>query len=413
MTTLPNLITQLILADEPGSGGGGGDTGRGGDKAMTTMEIGGGLGIVGMAHTASLNSSSSISSNASSSINQQSSPIEASSSTSSNSISSNSNLTLNETENVAPATSEITTANNLIDSSCNSNSNNLTPRYGGTGDLANSMYNQSFLTSRSSNNNNNNEMEIADSGSTSVRVAVRIRPLSTREQIELCKVCTNVTANEPQVTLGSKGDKSFTYDYVFDRSETQERIFEECVRLLVDGCLDGYNATVLAYGQTGSGKTYSMGTSFDESLLPEEEGIIPRAIVYLFERIEATRRQCMMTGVPVPTFSIVAQFMELYNEEINDLFAHLPAATGVVAVDGFDSLQVTNGELVANNGSGSGRPSTTGAASYGKAKIEIHEDQNGAINLSNISMRDVKSAGEVKFSEFFTSVLTIKKKKSR
>jgi hypothetical protein len=87
--------------------------------------------------------------------------------------------------------------------------------------------------------------------STCVRVAVRVRPLSTREQIELCKVCTHVTPGEPQVTLGSKDDKSFTYDYVFDMHEAQNAIFANSVRTLLDGCLDGFNATVLAYGQTG------------------------------------------------------------------------------------------------------------------------------------------------------------------
>jgi hypothetical protein len=380
MTTLPNLITQLILAEEPGDRGG--DTVNAGAKTM------GGLSVVDMVHTASLNSSSSISSNASSSINQQSSPIEASSTSSS--LSSNSNLTLNENDNNNTASN--TNSNHPNDPLCNNNSNSNysneqtspppPPPRPGT-DLSTSMYNQSFLAGRN---------EDPDSAaSTSVRVAVRIRPVSTREQIDLCKVCTNVTPNEPQVTLGSKDDKSFTYDYVFDRNETQERIFEECVRSLVDGCLDGYNATVLAYGQTGSGKTYSMGTSFDESLQPEEEGIIPRAIIYLFNRIDSLRRQCMMTGVPVPTFTITAQFMELYNEDINDLFSHLPAGGAAAAVDGFESLQITNGEFAAN----SGRPSA--GASFGKSKIEIHEDQNGAINLSNISTREVRSATEVSF----------------
>jgi hypothetical protein len=39
---------------------------------------------------------------------------------------------------------------------------------------------------------------------------------------------------------------------------------------------------VLAYGQTGSGKTYTMGTGFDVDLPPEKEGIVPRAVKYLF-----------------------------------------------------------------------------------------------------------------------------------
>lgn len=88
---------------------------------------------------------------------------------------------------------------------------------------------------------------------TSVRVALRIRPQLARERIDMCKICTYVTPNEPQVTLGS--DKAFTFDYMFDLSSKQEDIFNTCVKQLVDGCFAGYNATILAYGQTGSGKT--------------------------------------------------------------------------------------------------------------------------------------------------------------
>jgi kinesin family protein 4/21/27 len=63
----------------------------------------------------------------------------------------------------------------------------------------------------------------------------------------MCRVCTNVTPGEPQVTLGS--DKAFTYDYVFDMSAQQEDVYHTCVEALVNGSLEGYNATVLAYGQ--------------------------------------------------------------------------------------------------------------------------------------------------------------------
>jgi Kinesin-like protein len=63
----------------------------------------------------------------------------------------------------------------------------------------------------------------------------------------MCRVCTNVTPGEPQVTLGS--DKAFTYDYVFDMNSQQEDVYHTCVEALVNGSLEGYNATVLAYGQ--------------------------------------------------------------------------------------------------------------------------------------------------------------------
>lgn len=75
----------------------------------------------------------------------------------------------------------------------------------------------------------------------------RIRPQLPREKIDPCRVCTNVTPGEPQVTLGS--DKAFTFDYVFDMESSQEEIYKKCAECLVSGSLEGYNATVLAYGQ--------------------------------------------------------------------------------------------------------------------------------------------------------------------
>ena len=41
--------------------------------------------------------------------------------------------------------------------------------------------------------------------------------------------------------------------------------------------LEGYNATIMAYGQTGSGKSFTMQED------PDHIGIIPRAIVHVFQ----------------------------------------------------------------------------------------------------------------------------------
>jgi len=38
----------------------------------------------------------------------------------------------------------------------------------------------------------------------------------------------------------------------------QEEIYNLTTRNLVDGVLEGFNATVFSYGATGSGKTYTM-----------------------------------------------------------------------------------------------------------------------------------------------------------
>ena len=49
------------------------------------------------------------------------------------------------------------------------------------------------------------------------------------------------------MTIGA--DKTFTFDFVFDTPTAQPIIYDKCVRQLVEGTFDGYNATVLAYGQ--------------------------------------------------------------------------------------------------------------------------------------------------------------------
>ncbi|XP_012214479.1 kinesin-like protein KIF21A isoform X3 [Linepithema humile] len=152
---------------------------------------------------------------------------------------------------------------------------------------------------------------------SSVRVAVRIRPQVAREVIDMCRICTQVPQGEPQVFLGP--DKAFTYDYVFDTQSDQSTIYETCVNRLVEGALDGYNATVFAYGQTGSGKTYTMGTGFDVEVDEFIVGIIPRAIQHLFNGITDKQERARERAQMPPEFKVTAQFLELYNEDLKDL----------------------------------------------------------------------------------------------
>jgi len=96
----------------------------------------------------------------------------------------------------------------------------------------------------------------ADEDDLAVRVAVRVRPMSSREAAVRARECVEVL-DETQLRLDSK---HFTFDAVYGGDCQQEAIYDECVRDLVSGCFTGRNATVLAYGQTGSGKTFTMGS---------------------------------------------------------------------------------------------------------------------------------------------------------
>nr|PNR57756.1 hypothetical protein PHYPA_004750 [Physcomitrium patens] len=148
-----------------------------------------------------------------------------------------------------------------------------------------------------------------DDGCSSVRVAVRARPLIEKEIVEKCKECVSYSQDGKQVVLGK--DRRFTFDHVFGPIVSQEDVYIDCVKPLVESCCAGYNATVLAYGQTGSGKTFTMGCGNNASLLEEELGILPRAIRQLFECVEERSNQA--------EFLIKCAFVEIYNEEIKDL----------------------------------------------------------------------------------------------
>ncbi|XP_031438315.1 kinesin-like protein KIF21A isoform X2 [Clupea harengus] len=194
---------------------------------------------------------------------------------------------------------------------------------------------------------------------SSVRVALRVRPQLAREKIEGCHICTFVTPGEPHVMLGK--DKAFTYDFVFDMDSDQASIYADCTEKLIEGCFEGYNATIFAYGQTGSGKTYTMGTGFDVSFVDEEFGIIPRAVAHLFSGIEQRKQAAIEQGKPVPEFKINAQFLELYNEEVLDLF---------------DSTRDMEARKM-------------------KSNIRIHEDANGGIYTVGVTTRNVTSEAEM------------------
>ncbi|KAI9278677.1 hypothetical protein BDA99DRAFT_492852 [Phascolomyces articulosus] len=148
--------------------------------------------------------------------------------------------------------------------------------------------------------------------STAVRVGLRVRPLTQKEQLSNCSECLSYIPNEPQILIGT--DKSFTYDYVFNTNTDQANVYHTAAGPLMQKFMDGFNATILAYGQTGSGKTYSMGTGLENTNDPENEGIVPRCILELFEEL-----QNRADKDPEYNYEVAVSFLELYNEELIDL----------------------------------------------------------------------------------------------
>ncbi|PWZ25571.1 Kinesin-like protein KIN-7L, partial [Zea mays] len=147
-----------------------------------------------------------------------------------------------------------------------------------------------------------------------ISVAVRFRPPNL------------VAANTSPASSGGGGDRewriddtrvsllhraagpvpgaSFAFDHVFDGAANNERIYGTVVRELIGAVVGGFNGTAFAYGQTSSGKTFTMNGS------DADPGIIPRAVRDVFDTVrQADDRE----------FLIRVSYMEIYNEEINDL----------------------------------------------------------------------------------------------
>ncbi|KAJ7095125.1 kinesin-like protein [Mycena belliarum] len=102
-------------------------------------------------------------------------------------------------------------------------------------------------------------------------------------------------------------DKRFMFDRVFNNESCQQDVYEATAQPLLQGLLNGFNATVFAYGATGCGKTHTIsGTETDP-------GIIYLTMADLFQRIDDRRDEWNV--------EVMVTFLEIYNEEIRDLLA--------------------------------------------------------------------------------------------
>ncbi|EGF79223.1 hypothetical protein BATDEDRAFT_12340, partial [Batrachochytrium dendrobatidis JAM81] len=103
---------------------------------------------------------------------------------------------------------------------------------------------------------------------------------------------------------------SFHFDRVFGPEVSQQELFDEVASGILSEVLMGYNCTIFAYGQTGTGKTHTMEGDLAVQGSPDA-GIIPRTLYSLFDTLERETAE----------YSVRVSFIELYNEEINDLLS--------------------------------------------------------------------------------------------
>ncbi|XP_072989577.1 kinesin-like protein KIN-7L isoform X1 [Typha latifolia] len=138
-----------------------------------------------------------------------------------------------------------------------------------------------------------------------ISVAVRFRPSVASDSI--CERQWRIDDNRISLhrPLGTPiSGVSFAFDHVFDHTSTNNAVYDLLIKSLIRAAVDGFNGTAFAYGQTSSGKTFTMNGS------EEDAGIIPLAVKDVFRTAHMTADR---------EFLIRVSYMEIYNEEINDL----------------------------------------------------------------------------------------------
>ena len=152
-----------------------------------------------------------------------------------------------------------------------------------------------------------------------VKVVVRCRPMNKKEIEDQRTRIVDMDLKTNQVRVKNPKDvretpKPFTFDKIYDWNSTQEPVFVETARPIIDQVIGGYNGTIFAYGQTGTGKTFTMEGVGD---VPELHGIIPRTFRYIFDGCEAAKGDAGADA----EFLVRASYLEIYNEEIRDLLS--------------------------------------------------------------------------------------------
>lgn len=269
-------------------------------------------------------------------------------------------------------------------------------------------------------NSNNNNRDWNDPNTSSVQVAIRIRPfLPSESSTQKCiHILTTPSQSSPIIQIGNgsqinsssstysssastissglsnstQGGKSFLFDQAFPPETKQKYIFEKSIKPLVEACLKGYNATVLAYGQTGSGKTFTILGSSPNSILSDDDinsnssssseahqaGVIPRALRDLFNRLETTRKKHLLAqdvdfskkrGEKPFEYEVRVQFLELYGEDINDLLSN------------------SGTKLVIRDGGGGVEPEVIGAS-----EVKVNSAEEALLCLTRGTLRRVTGA---------------------
>ncbi|OMJ79384.1 hypothetical protein SteCoe_20632 [Stentor coeruleus] len=105
-------------------------------------------------------------------------------------------------------------------------------------------------------------------------------------------------------------NENYVFRSIFSKESSQQEIYEEIGKPLVDNIMQGINGILLAYGSSGAGKTYSL--LGDQG----QDGLLQRVLEDVFQRARILK--------PKKAINIVLSSFEIDKERIKDLAKLLP-----------------------------------------------------------------------------------------
>lgn len=146
-----------------------------------------------------------------------------------------------------------------------------------------------------------------------IQIYARIRPTDhSYEGIQTSKHHIHIAiSNEESQAKFSKTQApkhQFKFYHVFEKTSSQEEVFDVVAKHMIDSFLEGYNGTIFAYGQTSSGKTHTIEGSGRRFA---DRGLIPRTLSYIYKALEKRGEE--------EESSVHVSYMEIYQDVGYDL----------------------------------------------------------------------------------------------
>jgi kinesin family protein 5 len=140
-----------------------------------------------------------------------------------------------------------------------------------------------------------------------VRVHCRLRPPKDAEEAPPHDLFGLEEDGSVNFARSPGEQKNFAFDSFFGQATSQERVYEEVAKGIVDRVLNGYNGTIFAYGQTGTGKSHTM---MGPSVEGASRGIVPRALEQVFDTAARDGAH---------DYTVSVSYVQLYCELLQDL----------------------------------------------------------------------------------------------